>query len=146
MSSATEPVAVAYLNWSRWVADCPRPHCGNAEQFGRTPTGQQGGLTGKTFRCREEEGGCGLRCAASWPPNVADIERMVMPRPVPSTRNWVPGEDLHDLLIESAAHGLLPASREQLESGESGTTLRIVGDRIIGELPSMDRAELEGGS
>jgi hypothetical protein len=44
--------AYARVAWGRWVADCPRPECSNAEHHGADPvTGHVGGLTGAAFRC-----------------------------------------------------------------------------------------------
>lgn len=100
--------AVAYLSHGRWVAHCPRPGCPNAEGAGRCDDGSAGGLGAEGFRCRVERGGCGLRCPAVWPPEVAEIERLVLCRPIPATRNWVPGESLSDLLRENMTHGLVP--------------------------------------
>lgn len=48
-----------------------------------------------------------MRCPVDWPPNIADIEALVLCRPVVSTRNWVPGEDLVDLLEENILHGVV---------------------------------------
>lgn len=136
---ATDLVAVAYLNHGRWVAHCPRPGCTNAEGFGRIDGGPAGGLRADSFECRAEiapglhMGGCGLRCAVDWPPEVAEIEALVMCRPSPVTRNWQPGETLHDLLKENLAHGLIP--NDELEIG---------GPIVVGRLPSFSRLELKG--
>jgi hypothetical protein len=123
--------AVVRLNHGRWIAGCPRPDCLNAEQFGITPTGDPGGLTG-SFRCRTEAGGCGLVCDATWPPNVEEIEWLVMQRPVPATRNWEPGEDLSDLLSENVQHGIVPLSQAGLQEHPGGRLLQVSGDRIEG--------------
>jgi hypothetical protein len=130
---ATDLVAVAYLNHGRWVAHCPRPGCTNAEGFGRIDGGPVGGLTAGCFECRADFGGCGLICGVVWPPEIAYIEQLVMCRPAPVTRNWLPGETLHDLLRENLLHGLAP--NDELEIG---------GSTAIGRLPSFSRLELEG--
>lgn len=123
--------AIAYLNWGLWVANCIRPGCLNAEHFGKHPiTGHLGGLTGTTFRCGTNGGGCGLTCAAVWPPNVADIERLTMCRPAPMTRNWYPGETVHDLLAENLEHGVIPAVPDGFAGG---TLMEIVGDHITAD-------------
>lgn len=124
-------VAVVRFNQGRWVAACPRPDCMNAEQFGITPSGEMGGLA-NGFRCRVEAGGCGLLCDAEWPPNVEDIEWLLMQRPVPATRNWEPGEDLNDLLIQNVQHGIVPLSPAGLEGHPGGRLLQITGDTIEG--------------
>jgi hypothetical protein len=133
---------------------CPRPGCLNAEIFGRTEVGVLtlgwpdggtiGGLTGDTFYCRIEFGGCGLTCPADWPPNVADIEALVMPRPVPATRNWLPGETMLDLLAENIEHGIVPTAA--LEGGPTRKLLEIIGDEVtVGQLGFERRPEIEGG-
>ncbi len=124
------PVAVVFMSAGTWVARCPRPLCLNAEQFGITGSGQPGGLTG-SFRCRDEAGGCGLTCEAQWPANVEDIEWLLMQRPVPATRNWLPGEDLSDLFTENVQHGIVPISPAGLEAHPGGVLLQV-SDRIDG--------------
>jgi hypothetical protein len=37
---------------------------------------------------------------------VNGVERLLMMRPDPSTRNWFPGETLGDLMMENGAHGI----------------------------------------
>ena len=98
-------VAVAFVSHGQWVARCPRRGCLNAEGFGPDAAGAAGGLTGSTFRCREEYGGCGLRCAAVWPAQVDLIDQVLRARPVPATRNWQPGEPVVDLVAENLEHG-----------------------------------------
>jgi len=138
-----EIVAVAWLHGGMWIAECPRPFCGNAEMFGQCRDGTVGGLSGASFRCRIEYGGCGLVCRAEWPPNMADIEALVMPRPVPATRNWLPGESLHDLLAENLEHGLIPT--DVLTGGPTRKLLEIIGDEVtVGRrLGFADHAAIE---
>lgn len=96
-------IAMAYMNWGRWVADCPREECPNAEHFGAAPvTGHVGGLTDCAFRC----GFCTLECPALWPPDRALIETILGERPVPSTRNWRPGEPARGLVDENITRGI----------------------------------------
>lgn len=104
----TKPRATVYMNHGLWVAQCPVPGCMNAEKFGRCQDGTVGGLTGQAFRCRVEYGGCGITCPADWPANIADIETLVLARPFAVNRNWLPGEDLVDLLGENITHGVVP--------------------------------------
>lgn len=111
--------ALVRVHWGRWIADCPRPGCTNSEHHGADPvTRHVGGLTGSAFRCAH----CSLACQAVWPPNVDDINTLLSQRPVPSTRNWLPGETLHDLLVQNLEHGLLTGplaiSNDRLVSGE----------------------------
>lgn len=109
---ATDLVAIVHMSGGRWVARCPRPFCTNGECFGRCDDGTTGGLAGDSFRCRPEYGGCGLVCRAQWPDAdaVPVIEQLVLARPVPATRNWVPGETPSHLLAENFEHGIVPES------------------------------------
>lgn len=126
------PVAVVFMSHGLWVACCPRPGCLNAEQFGRTTSGEPGGLAGG-FRCRSEAGGCGLTCDARWPAQVEEIEWLLMQRPVPANRNWLPGEDLSDLLTENIAHGIAPLSPAGLDEHPGGLLLTVGGDGYSGD-------------
>lgn len=107
----------ALVNWSRWIANCPGWYCRGATDldYGQTWT-----------VCAEPW--CRTRAAVVWPANVPDIEYLLSLRPDPTTRNWEPGETVHDLLAENIEHGILPPS--WLES--AGTVLALAGDRIVG--------------
>lgn len=136
----TELFAVVYMNHGRWVARCPRPYCTNAEQFGQCQDGTVGGLAEGRFRCRLEQGGCGLTCHAQWPDAelIPQVEQLLLARPVPATRNWEPGETLSDLLGENFEHGIVPASTLR------GEPLTILGDSVTsGALASVSRPEIE---
>lgn len=112
--------AVVYVSWGLWVADCPRPDCRGAEHFGHAPiTGAVGGLTQLGFACAR----CGLVCPAAWPANAEDIWRLLQQRPHEETRNWMPGEELANLVAENIAHGLV-----DLDAIEPG--LLVDGDRL----------------
>lgn len=118
---AVPGVAYARAEWSRWVADCPAPYCRSALQLQRWDP---------LFQCWE----CGARAEIVWPPFAHDVERLLMMRPDPTSRNWMPGEDLHDLLLENLAHGILPAPAEELAAfgaAGGGRLLEIVEDRIV---------------
>jgi hypothetical protein len=53
--------AIAYLNWARWVADCPTPGCGNAMTV---ELGQSSfACTGKSV--------CGQTTTLQWPADPA---------------------------------------------------------------------------
>jgi hypothetical protein len=96
--------ATAWCSMSYWVATCPRPWCINTEWHGPGPvTGRVGGLGAEVFHCLR----CGLSCPADWPDNRDDIERLLTVRPMPETRNWLPGETLEDLFLENVTHGLV---------------------------------------
>jgi hypothetical protein len=43
-----------------------------------------------------------------WPADIEEIERVIFARPVPATRNWVPGETVLGLVAESVQHGIVP--------------------------------------
>lgn len=97
-------VVEAYANWSRWVARCGL--CPSAEQL--RPRGPYLRAPDVAlpphFECIE----CGTVTEVIWPAErfVAAVERILMMRPDPSTRNWLPGETLPDLLFENGAHGI----------------------------------------
>lgn len=98
-------IAYARAEWGRWIADCPRPGCSNAEHQGADPlSGHVGGLTGTTFRCAI----CVLACPALWPADKEAIDALLQLRPAPQTRNWLPGEPLTALVAENIEHGLMP--------------------------------------
>lgn len=58
---------------------------------------------------------------------VKGVERLLMMRPDPSTRNWVPGETLHDLMFENAEHGVLDDPRFGVDAAP-GDSLMILDD------------------
>ncbi len=94
--------ATAYHNWGRWVADCPNIECENAEDVaGRTFfCGCQGSpVCGHSQPCRTIS-------EIVWPDDIETINHVLSVRPVPSNRNWVPGETLEDLRKENAENGL----------------------------------------
>lgn len=71
-----------------------------------------------------------------WPPNVDDIAFVLSLRPVPETRNWAPGETLHDLLEENFRHGVALPAPTAIDDrpGQAETLLEVVGERIVGGL------------
>lgn len=83
--------ARAYVNHSRWISDCPRPYCANAESLQPRQA---------TFHCTN----CLLVADVEWPPNADAIWEVLTARPVPQTRNWFP--ESHDLALASGCpHG-----------------------------------------
>lgn len=131
-------VAVAYVNWGRWVADCPRPFCWNAEHLGYYE-GEFGGLTEAGFACRR----CQTTYPARWPDAAlrAGVEQLLVDRPDPRTRNWREPETLHDLLAENVEHGIAPAAAlEGVAAGRGGAVLGITGDVV-----TLGARELVGG-
>ncbi len=96
--------AVVYMSQGIWVTKCPRAWCVHVDHFGPGPnTGRVGGLTEKLWHCFR----CQLVCEAQWPESPTDIEAIVGQRPMPETRNWLPGEDLEQLIAENVVHGLI---------------------------------------
>jgi hypothetical protein len=51
---------------------------------------------------------CGLPTDIVWPPDPIAIEAVLLMRPDPASRNWEPGETVADLVMENAAHGIVP--------------------------------------
>lgn len=96
LNVGTNPDATiqAYLNWGRWVVDCP--DCRNAQLACRTDP---------RFMCNE----CGnvasgkLWRPVEWPPNVQAIETLLQNRPV-ENQNWTPSESRVGLAIENLTH------------------------------------------
>lgn len=95
--------AVAYLNWGRWVADCPGG-CVSAE---RLDPGQV------AFVCSN----CGHAAPVTWPDNPAGIWQALGMRVLPPHRNWYPaghpvavmagiphGQTVQDLMVETMDH------------------------------------------
>ena len=108
----------ARANWGRWVAPCPR--CPSALWV-------EPGVADVV--CRD----CRLPYEVVWPPGdmIAGVERLLMLRPNVVTRNWEPGETLHDLLEENVQHGLTMGM-------DVGDELAIIGDKItLDTLPNV---------
>lgn len=107
------------VNWGRWIGDCPVPYCRTATQLG---------LYEPVFSCAA----CGHRADAAWPPYAHDIARLLMMRPDFVTRNWEPGEDLHDLLSENVTHGVIAPDRDAFAPGNH-QLIAITGDTITAD-------------
>lgn len=107
----------ARANWGRWVGDCPSPFCASALQLSAEQP---------WFRCRD----CDATAEIVWPVQPGDIERLLMMRPDETTRNWEPGETLHDLIEQNLAHGILPWDLDAVASRGSGS-LVLGKDRIV---------------
>jgi hypothetical protein len=83
-------LAVARLDWGRWLADCPAPGCTNAMGLER---GQD------EFLCRflidaqrQAYGGCGAAAGIVWPGDVDAIECELVGE-AESAQNWRPSDD-----------------------------------------------------
>lgn len=126
-------VAYARANWGRWIADCPSPFCLSALQLQRHQP---------WYVCPD----CGEAGEIVWPEHLEDVERLLMMRPDPFTRNWEPGESLQDLYLENLDHGILPAPLEVLAT-QPGLILEVADDRILVDrapLPPAHRRQIEG--
>lgn len=89
--------ARAYVNFGRWIADCPI-NCGSAMQL---QPGQD------TFQCAE----CRFITSVEWPSNADAIWEALEKRPAKKFRNWFPSN--HELALRSnCPHG---QSTEELE-------------------------------
>jgi hypothetical protein len=99
MASLLTEYARAYVNHGRWIADCPRPYCGNAEAL--QPGAEQ------AFVCTN----CHLLARIEWPPDAEAIWAALEVRPVPQTRNWFPAD--HELAVRAGCpHGQTVADLE----------------------------------
>jgi ribosomal protein S27E len=87
-------VSEAHAAWSFWEVRCGACRYG-AEQL-------------KRFQAWIECRICGQVTDVIWPPEamVHGVERLLMMRPDPTTRNWYPGETLGDLMMENGTHGI----------------------------------------
>lgn len=75
----------AYVNWGRWVADCPTCWAGIA----CWPDNPDAACFG-----------CGTVWPITYPTDHAEIAAALEPRPEPN-RNWTPGETLPMLVAET---------------------------------------------
>lgn len=92
-----------FLNWGRWVVQCPSNDCVAAEKL-------DAGATAVVCRCTDQQvcahgPHCSTIIEPVWPANPDVIEATVAARRI-EHRNWLPGETLDDLLAENAAHGV----------------------------------------
>lgn len=87
--------AIARLNHSRWLADCPNGDRGamllNYDQPYMCP-----------YCCNVDIGGRWR--PVEWPTNIQEIERCLEKRMLPHTRNWEPGETIWQLRKENREH------------------------------------------
>lgn len=123
----------AYANWSRWVARC-----------GLCP----GAKTLQRFQLVWECELCGTVNEIMWPSEdmVKGVERLLMMRPDPSTRNWLPGETLPELMWENGMHGIFDGLDEALgvAPGDTRNLLSVADDHVQvdglpKQLPNQDR-------
>jgi len=88
-------VTFAFVNHGRWVANCPRWMDGCTEAHRVQP--------GDRFVCAN----CGAVGSVEFPVDLDLVEKLLAARPVPETRNWLPGETLDELLVENLEHGVI---------------------------------------
>lgn len=99
--------AMAYVNFGRWIADCPLD-CGNAAALEASQT---------TFYCNPP-GGCGHIATVVWPKNAVEIWEALNERPMPKTRNWFPKD--HSLALRSGCPHGQSAKELRDEAKENG--------------------------
>lgn len=97
-------VAYAEVNWGIWLSRCPQRYCWNAMAV---ELGQA------IFTCLGP-GSCGTEAPIVWPPDPTAIAVLLRMRPDMRTQNWHPGETIQDLIVENAAHDVLPPEWTQL--------------------------------
>lgn len=128
MLTIIDEPARPYCEGGIWIAQCPQSWCVGADHYGPGPhTGRIGGLCEDRFTCPR----CTNVVGVIWPDNVDDIMHVLMRRPMPETRNWLPGETVQDLIVENAIHGI---GVQQLAK----TGVQLTGDRFT------DRTALAG--
>jgi LSD1 subclass zinc finger protein len=115
------PVVAARVNWGRWIVDCPA-----------CPSALALAPGAPVLRCWD----CAAVAEVAWPDDELrdGVERLLAVRPSPHTRNWTPGETLHDLLAENIAHDVVAGALQRLAelgAAPAGGRLYLVeGDRL----------------
>jgi hypothetical protein len=99
-------VAYAEINRGIWIARCPQPYCDNAVALV---------LGAPMMLCHGDRDACLRESPVVWPRDPLAIAALLAMRPAPKTRNWLPHETVEDLIVENAAHDLLP--KDWTESG-----------------------------
>lgn len=91
----TRGVVYAYVNRSSWAVNCP---------FCRDALVAQ---PGEPFYCRNclMQANGGYAREVYFPDERAEIERILLLRANPDTRNWAPHETVDDLKAENLEHG-----------------------------------------
>lgn len=99
--------AVAYVNFGRWVADCPAVPCAHPLTAERA-VGAEYVAPGLPFMCQWcwNQDIEGRFRHVDFPADRETLEVELLKRIEPDTRNWLPGETLADLQIENIAHGV----------------------------------------
>lgn len=99
-------ITEVYVNWGRWIADCPM-QCGGALEL------EDGQVV---MACRE----CRTISQIEWPKNADAIWEALSERTVPKTRNWFP--EGHSLALRAGcAHGQSVGElREETAANQEG--------------------------
>lgn len=116
--SLSRPVSLVRMYAGNWIIDCPL--CSGAQ------------VTSLGTRCVD----CGTALEVRWPSDELQygVQRLLSLRPIPHTRNWSPGETLHDLLAENVEHRIGP---------DVGEEIMILGDSIVRDsLPAVRRPQI----
>lgn len=96
--------ARAYVNFGRWVADCPAG-CGSARQLASHEA---------MFACGE----CHTISPIEWPDQADEIWEALQKRKFPKNRNWYPAE--HDVALAAGAPHGQSAKELDEETHENG--------------------------
>ena len=115
-------VVEAHASWGAWAARCGL--CPNGTPFRHLPGYLRPGTP--QWECWL----CGTVTEVIWPSEamMAGVERLLMMRPDPTTRNWFPPETLHDLMFENGAHGIFDNLEERGIISAPGDSLFAVDD------------------
>lgn len=98
MAFRFENTAVSYINFGRWVADCPAG-CGNAFALQKGET---------LVHCTS----CKNIAPVRWPSHADELWEVLLQRPLERTRNWFPKN--HPLAVMSGStHGETPEELRQ---------------------------------
>lgn len=123
-----EPV-LAFANWGAWVGRCPSPWCTSAKVLDDDD---------RVFRCDE----CPTVADVAWPEDKAAIQALLMMRPDPKTRNFLPYETTTDLMFQNVAHGI-DMSTNHLDGSARGQLLfdpETLGVTLLPEPIAIDQA------
>jgi hypothetical protein len=118
--------APVYVNWGRLVADCPRPHCGDASAV---EPGQQ------SMMCVNGHPAT-LRWAADTPAVLAVLDE----RTSDKRKNWFPAG--HPFAVAAGLpHGqTLDELRAEAEAGEAADALQLADKRaaVLAQVQALD--------
>lgn len=96
----------AFISDGRWVTNCPRDGCHNG------PAADRATARAVCFDC-------GAVFSVEFPPEMGDVEDVLMDRPSEFNRHWTPGESPVSLAIENIVRGL-PAPKRLVDRIDDG--------------------------